>query len=182
MSKHFPNRRHILIGAGSLALAGCFGPPNYQRLDAESQALSSNLFGRYAPARKAAADAAGYLVFPNITKAGFMVGGMTGEGTLFSKGNIIGHYSVKAASVGLQAGLQSFSMILFFMTEDAMADFRASGGVEIGTDVEYALPDYGSLSMGATTNTYRRPVYALIFNQGGVMVGASLKGAIYQAI
>lgn len=183
MSSFDFTRRNLIIGGGAMALAGCsVGTPNYERLDTEAEAVRSNLFGRYAPAKQAADNAAGYLIFPNITKAGFMIGGMTGEGALFSKENIIGHYSVKAASVGLQAGIQRFSMVLFFMTPEAMANFRASSGVELGTDIEYALPDYGSLSMGATSNTYRRPVYALIFNQGGVMIGASLKGAIYTAI
>ncbi len=183
MSNFLFDRRSFLAGAGALGLSACApSAPNYRILDQESLNVKTRLFNTYAPAKRAAEDAAGYLVFPEITKAGLVVGGMTGEGTLYSKDNVIGHYAVKAGSVGLQAGLQYFSMIVYFMTEEAMANFRAYSGVEIGTDVEYALPDYGSASYGASSATYRKPVYALIFNQGGAMLGASLKGAIYTAI
>ncbi len=185
MSKMTVNRRDLLLGASALGLSACASissPPNYVQLDEEAKALRKTLFNTYPPAKKAADNAAAYIIFPNITKAALLIGAMKGEGTLFAKDNIIGHYAVNGATVGIQAGIQNFSMVLFFMTEDAMAEFRASSGLELGMDVEYALPEYGSANMGASSNTYRKPVYALIFNQEGIMVGASLKGAIYTAI
>ncbi len=56
----------------------------------------------------------GILVFPSITKAGFIVGGQGGDGTLFEKGQVIAHYNSDAASVGLQAGVQTYGYALFF--------------------------------------------------------------------
>ncbi len=156
--------------------------PDYAELDQQSMQLRDKLFFEHDEMRKAAKDAAGYIVFPNVTKAGLVVGGMKGDGTLFVKGNIVGHYQVTGASWGLQAGVQSFSMIMYFMTPEALTEFRSSDGFELGTDVEYALPNYGAVSIGASSATYNRPVYALIFDQKGVMVGASLRGAVYRPI
>lgn len=176
-------RRGFMISTSALAVAACAPSEiDYSYLDSTARDVKDRLFINYPEAKSAAEQAAGYIVFPSITKAGLIVGGMTGDGTLFSKSNIIGHYNVKAASWGLQAGIQSFSMILYFMTPEAMATFRESRGVEFGTDVEYTLPKYGSLSIGASSATFNKPVYALIFNQEGIMVGASLKGAIYTQI
>lgn len=180
---HNTTRRGFLVGTSALALVACTTrSPDYVQLDADAQNVKEQLFQSYPAAKTAARDAAGYLLFPNITKAGLIVGGAVGDGTLYSKGNVIGHYRLNAASWGLQAGVQNFSMILYFMTPEAMADFRESDGVAFGTDIEYTLPDYGSLNIGASSATYNKPVYALIFNQQGVMVGASLNGAIYNQV
>ncbi len=176
------NRRGFLIGASSLALTACMATPNYNALDQAAIVTKERLFANYPDAKRAAEDAAGYLIFPKVQKAGLIVGGSTGVGTLFSKNNIIGHYELSAASIGLQAGIQEFSLAIFFMTPEAMANFRAGQGIEYGTDIEYALPKYGAISIGASSATYNKPVYALIFNQSGVMVGATLRGAKYSQI
>ena len=49
-------------------------------------------------------QATGILIFPNIVKAGFLIGGQYGEGALRKGGNTVGHYNITSASYGLQAG------------------------------------------------------------------------------
>jgi len=49
------------------------------------------------------------LVFPNIVKAGFIVGTQDGEGELLKHRKIVGYYNIAAASYGLQAGVQGFA-------------------------------------------------------------------------
>jgi hypothetical protein len=48
------------------------------------------------------------LVFPNIVKADFVIGGQYGEGALVKKGKIVGYHNSVAASYGRQAGVQAF--------------------------------------------------------------------------
>jgi lipid-binding SYLF domain-containing protein len=73
--------------------------------------------------------ALGVLIFPKIIKGGLIIGGEYGEGALRENGKTVRYYSIAAASLGLQAGGQSFSYALLFMKQAAL-DFctRATAG------------------------------------------------------
>jgi lipid-binding SYLF domain-containing protein len=75
----------------------------------------------------------GFAVFPNIGKAGFVVGGAHGSGRVYQKGLIIGTTSMTQVSVGLQLGGQDYSEIVFFEDERALREFT-SGNFEFAAD------------------------------------------------
>ena len=79
-----------------------------------------------------AKDAKGILVFPDVLKAGLVVGGQYGEGALRKGGKTAGYYSTVAASYGLQAGVQTFGYALFFMSDATLEYLNSSKGWEIG--------------------------------------------------
>jgi len=72
--------------------------------------------------------AKGVLVFPSVIKAGFIIGGEYGEGALRIGGKTVGYYSTAAGSIGLQLGAQSKSVVLVFLEDKALTDFRQSKG------------------------------------------------------
>lgn len=72
------------------------------------------------------------LVFPNIVKAGFIVGAQYGEGVLLINGKLVAHYNSVAGSYGLQAGVQAFGYALFLMNDKAVQYLDKSNGWEIG--------------------------------------------------
>ena len=125
--------------------------------------------------------AAGVLIMPSITKASFGIGGAYGEGVLQIKGASIDYYSVASASYGMQLGALKYSHILFFMTQEALRDFRTIDGWEIGADAEVAFREKG-YSYGVSSNTVTKPIYGIVFGQVGVMAGASLEGAKYSRL
>ena len=129
------------------------------------------------PAAKALApDAKGILVFPNIVKAGFLVGAQYGEGALLTSGKTTAYYNIAAASYGLQAGAQSFGYALFFMTPGALEHLDKTAGFEIGVGPSVVVVDEG-MARTLTTTTARDDVYAFIFGQKGLMAGAGLQGS-----
>ena len=69
-------------------------------------------------------NAAGYVVFASVGKLGFIVAGGHGTGELFEKGRVVGAASVSLGSVGLQAGVQEFSQIVFFKDKAAVERFK----------------------------------------------------------
>ena len=69
-------------------------------------------------------DSAGYVVFPNIGKAGFIVAGGHGDGEVYEKNKLIGTASITMATIGLQAGIQDFSQIVFFQNQAAVDRFK----------------------------------------------------------
>jgi lipid-binding SYLF domain-containing protein len=136
--------------------------------------------------RDLVARSEGVLVMPAVTKGGFIVGASYGEGALrLVQDGVLGptvqYYSIGAASVGLQAGIQESAHALFFLTTAALERFRRSDGWEAGVDAEITVLDRGA-SLGVDSTKTQRPVVAIVFGQSGVMVGASLEGAKYSRI
>lgn len=75
-----------------------------REIDAQAtQALKT--FYNSNPGAKALADKAkAVLIFPNVVKAGFLVGGQFGDGALRKRGKTVAYYRSLAASYGFQAG------------------------------------------------------------------------------
>lgn len=96
------------------------------------------------------------LVFPDIVKAGFLIGGRFGDGALFRDGKIAAHYRSVAVSYGLQAGAQTFGYALLFMNEAALAHLDRSGGWEVGVGPTLVVLDEGATGSFSTT-TWHRP-------------------------
>ena len=115
------------------------------------------------------------LVFPNIVKGGFIVGGQYGEGILFMDGKTAGYYSTVQASYGLQAGVQRYGYALFLMDDSAIEWINKTGGWEVGTGPSIVIVDTGKAG-SMTTTTMHSGIYAFFFNQRGLMVGLGLQG------
>ena len=120
--------------------------------------------------------AKGYLVFPNVYKAGFGIGGEYGEGALLIKGRIVDYYSTAAASIGFQLGVQKKSVIVVFLTQKALDDFRKSDGWKVGVDGSVAIAKWG---VGEDLNTidFKDPVIGFVFGNRGLMYNLTLEGA-----
>ena len=126
---------------------------------------------------QAVADrAVAVLVFPNVVKGGFGVGGQFGEGALLQDGVTTGYYNIAGASIGLQIGAQTFAQAMFFMTEEALAFLDKSAGFEIGADANVAFATEG-LGYDVTTSTIQDPIIAFLFGQQGLMGGLTLEGS-----
>ena len=118
---------------------------------------------------------------PLVTVAGFGFGGSYGRGALRVGGVTTDYYSAASGSFGFQIGAQQYAHALFFMTEAALADFRASSGFSVGGELEYALTSRGS-ALAADTTTVTAPVIGIIFGQAGLIAGATLEGTKYTRI
>ena len=79
-------------------------------------------------ARPLAKKAVGILVFPSVVKAGFGIGGEYGEGMLIVDQRPAGFYNLVGASFGFQLGVQERSVIIMFMTQDALDQFYSLSG------------------------------------------------------
>jgi lipid-binding SYLF domain-containing protein len=142
----------------------------------DGAAALSRLYASTPAAKQLASEAKGILVFPSIYKAGFVVGGQSGNGVLRKGGKTAGYYNITAGSYGLQAGAQKFSYALFFMTNDALSYLDKSGGFEVGAGPSVVVFDEG-VGKSLTTTTARSDVYAFVFGQKGLMGGVGLQGS-----
>lgn len=179
-------RRAVLTGAASAATmtAACnngISGGGQNALDARVASTTSYLYTTFPGTVDLRDKASGILVMPLVTKAGFGVGGSYGRGALQVDGTTIDYYSATQASIGLQIGAQQYAHVLFFMTRDALFDFRNSPGWEAGADIEYVANDRGG-NLSATTTTSLTPVIAVIFGQAGLILGATVEGTKYTRI
>jgi len=120
-------------------------------------------------------QAAGYLVFPRVIKVGLGFGGETGEGALRVGGRTAGYYRTTAGSFGLQLGAQAKSIVIAFMTPEALSKFQNSSGWKVGVDGSVALIDLGA---GKTIDSQniKDPVVGFIFGAKGLMYNLTLEG------
>lgn len=115
-----PTRRSLLTAAGligGVAIApAAQAAPSARQINHDVDRALSNLYAAQHKARDLGKRSLAILVFPKIVKAGFIIGGQGGNGALRIQGKTAGYYNIAAASFGLQAGVQSFSYAMFFMT------------------------------------------------------------------
>lgn len=172
-------RRSLLVGLTLLAgtaMAACSTTSDDRSdLNVRAMAARDELFRTVPAARTLAADAAGVLVFPSVTQAGFVVGGQYGEGVLFEGGAPTGYYNITGGSFGLQIGAQSFSQVYMFTTPEALRTFRETKGFEVGAGLDFAVADIGA-SGEISSSTLQKPVVIWIFGQQGLMAGIKVEG------
>lgn len=177
----------VRLAAGLLAMAFAMttnltmtaGPAragSAAEIDRDVDAAIVNMYAAVPNARHLGGQAKAVLVFPNIVKAGFLFGAQYGEGALRERGKTVGYYNSAAASYGLQAGVQVFGYALFFMSESALNYLSTSGGFELGVGPSIVILDAGA-ARALTTTTVQSDMYAVFFDQKGLMAGLGLQGS-----
>jgi len=114
---------------------------------------------------------AGYAVFATVGKGGLGIGGAHGTGVLFEEGMAIGSVSLTQLTIGLQAGGQAYSEIVFFEDEKTVAAFKR-GELALAAQVSAV-----ALTSGASANAkYVDGVTVFTLAKGGLMAEASVGG------
>ncbi|GKS69258.1 lipoprotein [Nitrosomonas sp. PY1] len=145
------------------------------QIDQEATTALNKLYATDSSAKILGQKAVGILVFPSILKAGFIAGAQYGKGALLQGGKTVGYYNSIAASYGLQAGVQQFGYVLFFMNTDALSYIDNSSGWEIGVGPSLVVVDEGFGKVLSST-TLKDDIYAIVFDQKGLMAGLGIQG------
>ena len=133
----------------------------------------------------------GYAVFPTIGKGGLVVGAAHGNGHVYQGGKYIGNTSVTQLSVGLQAGGQAYSQIIFFEDARALKQFT-SGNFEFGAEASAVAITAAAGASAGTTGTsagastgkndaktagsYKGGMAVFTVAKGGLMYEAAISG------
>ncbi|HEX5959338.1 MAG TPA: YSC84-related protein, partial [Hyphomicrobiaceae bacterium] len=132
-------------------------------LDASVRNTLEDFFTRVHGSRELVSKAAAVLVFPTVVKAGFGIGGEYGEGSLLTRERTVDYYNLVSASIGFQLGAQTRSVIIVFMTPEALHHFRRTQGWKVGVDASVAVVTVGT---GGSIDTSRinHPIVGFIFD------------------
>ncbi len=123
----------------------------------------------------------GILVMPNVFKGAFLIGGEYGEGALRVDGKTVDYYSTASGSIGIQIGGQKKDIILLFMTDEALKQFRDSKGWEAGLDGNVAFMKYGA-GVREDTTTTKEPIVGFVIDAKGLIADFSFKGAKFSKL
>ncbi|MEM0949476.1 MAG: lipid-binding SYLF domain-containing protein [Pseudomonadota bacterium] len=179
-------RRAAAIGAvsGLLLAAACgngVGTNGAAEIDGRVTQAMNYLDNNFPATRDLKDRATGVLVMPVVTEAGLGLGGSYGRGALQVNGASVDYYSATQATWGLQVGAKQYSHVLYFMTEDALREFRESNGWAAGAEVAAVFLNDGE-NLAADTTTVLSPVVAVVFGEAGAHLGATLEGTKYTRI
>ena len=145
-------------------------------IEAGVNATLDRFYREIGGAHDLAGKAAGILVFPSVIKAGIGVGGEYGEGALRIGGRTAGYYNTVTASIGFQLGAQARSVIIMFMTEQALSRFNRTDGWKVGVDGSVTLITVGA-SGSIDTNKINSSVIGFILGETGLMYNLTLEGS-----
>ena len=174
----FPFFRALALVVAIATVSGVLPAPAAAQeygLEGEARWALNRLMATVPQARVLEQRAYATLVFPDVTKAGFLIGGEYGNGVLFRRGGVAGYYNTAGVSYGLQAGAQSFSYVMFFMNEWSWRALNSTDGLQVGVGPSVVVLDEG-MARSITSSTLTSDVYAFVFGQQGVMAGAGLQG------
>ncbi|WP_405381084.1 YSC84-related protein [Maribacter sp. LLG6340-A2] len=116
-------------------------------------------------------NSAGYVLFPNVGKGGFIIGGASGNGVVYENGEVVGMADLKKLSVGLQAGGQAITEVIFFETANDLEEFK-KGEFEFSAEASAV-----ALKSGVSVNAkYKDGVAVFALPKAGLMADASVGG------
>lgn len=145
-------------------------------INADANATLQSFVQQITGARELANKSVGVLVFPSVIKAGIGIGGEYGEGVLIMHGDVSGYYNLISASFGFQLGVQARSVIIMFMTKDALEGFRRRAGWKVGVDGSIAIITVG-VGGAIDTDKVVSPVIGFILDPKGLMYNLTLEGS-----
>ena len=124
--------------------------------------------------------AKGVLIFPQLVKGGFIIGGEGGSGVFLVKDKTgtwspPAFYTLAAGSIGLQIGGQVSQVVLTVMNEGAV-DAILKSQFKMGADASIAVGPIGKGVEASTTTNLKLDVYAFSKSQG-LFGGGALEGA-----
>ena len=122
-------------------------------------------------------------VFPNVVKAGFIIGGRGGDGVVARRTSngwsAPVFYNIGGASFGAQIGAKKTDYIMLFMNEGALRDLL-DDKLEFEGNLSFAAGPVGR-TVGAGTNLTADAGILIYSRSSGAFVGASIGGAVLTA-
>ena len=112
-----------------------------------------------------------WVIFPNVGKGGFGIGGAAGNGIVYEQGKLVGKASMKQVSIGFQFGGQAYREVIFFESEEELTRFKED-------NFEFAAQASAvAVTEGVSANVkYKEGVMIFTQQKGGLMYEVSIGG------
>src|SRR5262245_31589230 len=114
---------------------------------------------------------AGHIVFPKVGKGAWIVGGSYGRGIVYERGVFIGYADITQATVGLQAGGQTFQEVVVLETQTDVDRFK-TGKLSLAANLSAVALKTGA----AKAAKFKDGVIVFTKPIGGLMFEAAVGG------
>jgi lipid-binding SYLF domain-containing protein len=111
------------------------------------------------------------VIFPNVGKGAWIVGGAYGRGVVYEQGQFVGYADISQATVGLQAGGQTYTELVVFEDKASLDRFK-TGKLSFAANVSAVILKSGA----AASAKYTDGVAVFVKPIGGAMVEAAIGG------
>lgn len=134
--------------------------------------------------RRLLARSYGVLIFPQVLKAGFIIGGSGGSGVLVGHDPSTGAWTAPAfftmgsGSFGLQIGAEASQVVLLVMNPNALSAI-IHNKVKLGADATVAVGPVGKGLGAGVTTALHADIYTFARSKG-LFGGISLSGSVVQ--
>jgi len=122
-----------------------------------------------------------FLIFPDIKEAGMFIGGKYGEGVLRVQRTTKAYYSIKSASVGMQMGVQQYTMIIAFTSDAALNKFLLDDDWKTDIDGKIAIAEWNSKEELDDID-FDDDMVAFVFDSKGMMGSFTMEGTKFKRI
>jgi len=165
----------VVLAASTLIATGCASVPKSdsgrEALKADAKQALDEMVAKSPNLTSIMKDSVGYVVFPDVARGGFVVGGGGGEGVLFENGRAVGFAELSQASVGAQVGGQRYAELIVLRDRDALQRMK-DGKFDFGGQVSAV-----AIRAGASAEAqFRDGVAVFVHPKGGAMLDVSLAG------
>lgn len=168
-------KTHVVLALTILSLAGAAtaaaDKPSNEELAADVKDAMERFEAKDSSFKPTLKKMVGYVIFPEVAKGGFIVGGAGGQGEVYQGGKLIGHGHLSQGTVGAQIGGQKFAEIILFKTKSALNRFKKNR-FELSAQATANAADQG----GAAQAKYADGVAIIILPTAGLMAEASIGG------
>lgn len=167
--------KKLIISALAVFAVACGGAPKTQSeiasKDQQARATLNQMIARDSSLAGVVHSAAGYIVFPEIGKAGLGVGAALGTGVLYQGGRRVGFVQLTQGSIGAQIGAQSYAQLVVLRDQFDVERVK-NNRFEFGANASAVALTAGA---GAATR-FNAGVAVFIMTRGGAMAEASISG------
>ncbi len=167
----------VLLALTNLTLAS----DSAREIDRDATGALSVFYSEVNGGKKFLENAKGYVVFSDVKEAGFFVGGKYGEGALRVNGVTKGYYSITSASMGLQMGMQSYSLVIAFTSDAALKRFMTDDDWESDMDLNIAMADWNN-DEELDDIDFGSNMVGFVFDSTGMMGNLTMEGTRFERI
>ncbi|MGY5846155.1 lipid-binding SYLF domain-containing protein [Salegentibacter sp. HM20] len=116
-------------------------------------------------------EAAGYVIFPNVGKGAYILGGAAGNGVVYQNGELIGFAELRQLDIGFQLGGQAFRQAILFETQAELDEFK-EGSYKLAGNASAVVIEKGK----AKSLEFKDGRAIITMPKAGAMIEASVGG------
>lgn len=165
-----------ILGVLVLLIIGC-GPSKNTSEDLVNDSVDAKatIIAKHPRMAELFSTSEGYAIFPNVGKGAYIVGGASGNGTVYENGRMVGYADLKQVDIGFQLGGKAFIEVLFFQTQTALDDFK-DGSYQLSGNISAVI-----LEEGASKDVeFNDGIAVVTMPKAGAMAGISVGGQRFE--